>query len=544
MKINGTNFSWRAIFRTWQQLLVIGAAVTALGACGPGLDSLGPFAIGVTVSGLTGTVVLQNNGVDNMSLAADGSFTFAKKIAKDAAYLVTVLTQPTDQVCTVSGGAGTATEKVTTVSVSCIAPWKGSKQPADTVGVQSVGQSIAVDASGNVYVAGDTSGGLDGNQPFGGNDAFFTKYNISGVKIYTQQLGDVGARTNGQSVAIDKSGNVFVAGFTEGSLTSAPKVGTNKDFFVTKYNSNGVRVSTRQLGVAGLSTNTYGYSVTVDSSGNVYVAGATNGALGGNLPIGQTGSTGSADFFVAKYNNDLAWQYTNQLGLPGAQTIGHSVTVDASGNVYVAGSTTGALDGSSPRVASTDFFVSKYNNAGVFQYTKQLGVEGFETIGYAVAVDLSGNVYVAGSTTGALNGSTPRGFADFFIAKFDSGGVWQSTWQRGGVDATAKSIGYSVAVDPSGNVYVAGETSAQLYGDLMTGTKDLFIVKYKSSGDMLYLHQSGVAGQDTVGQSLALDGSGNVFVAGYATGGLAPNVLTAGPSYFFVTKYDVNGIKQ
>jgi uncharacterized delta-60 repeat protein len=534
MKINVNKFFWSARLGMLRQLLVVGMAAAALWACGPGLASLGPFTIGGTVTGLTGTVVLQNNGGDNVSLTADGSFTFAKQLAKDAAYLVTVLTPPTGQVCTVSSGAGTATEKVTTVSVSCIAPWTGTKQPPRAAGVVSVGQSVTVDASGNVYVAGDASGGLDGNMPFGGNDAFFVKYNISGVKQYTQQLGDVGARTNGQSVATDKSGNVYVAGFTDGSLSSDPKVGNNQDFFVTKYNSNGARVYTRQLGVTGL--NTYGYSVTVDSSGNVYVAGATNGGLDGISPRGV------ADFFVAKYNSDLAWQYTKQLGVAGAETLGHSVTVDSSGNVYVAGSTTGALDGSAPR-GSTDFFVTKYNNAGVLQYTKQLGVADKDTFGYSVAVDSSGNVYVAGYTAGALNGSTPRGLADYFVAKYDSAGVWQSTWQRGGVEATASSIGHSVAVDSSGNVYVAGETTAQLYGDLMTGTKDLFIAKYNSKGDVLYLHQSGIAGKDTVGQSVALDASGNVYVAGSADGGLDGNVLTTGLSYF-VSKYDVNGIKQ
>lgn len=539
MNMNGSKFSWRAISGVWQQLLVMAVTVTSLSACGPGLDSLGPFTIGGTVTGLTGTVVLQNNGADNVSLTADGSFTFAAKISKDAAYAVTVLTPPSGQVCTVSGGTGTATEKVTNILVTCIVPWTGTKQIAGPVGLQSVGQSVAVDSSGNVYVAGDVAnGGLDGNSPLGSQDAFFTKYSISSVKQYTRQRGAIGASTSGQSVATDKSGNVYVAGFTDGSLsTSDPKVGTNKDFFVTKYNSNGDPVNTRQLGVTGQDQNTYGYSVTVDSDGNFYVAGATLGPLDGSAP------RGSADFFVTKFNSDLVPQYTKQRGVAGAETIGRSVTVDSSGNVYVAGSTTGALDGSAPR-GSTDFFVTKYNRNGDFVYTRQLGVAGADTFGYSVAVDSGGSVYVAGSTTGALNGSTPRGLADFFVAKYDSAGVWQSTWQKGGVDVTANSIGHSVAVDANGNVFVAGETTAQLYTDLTTGTKDLFIVKYNRLGEVLYLHQSGVAGRDTVGQSVALDASGNAFVAGYTFGGLDGNLLPAGLSYFFVTKYDTNGVKQ
>jgi len=78
------------------------------------------YSVGGTVSGLTGTVVLQDNGGDNLSVTANGSFTFATKLATGAAYAVTVLTQPTGQTCTVSGGTGTvASANVTSIAVTC-----------------------------------------------------------------------------------------------------------------------------------------------------------------------------------------------------------------------------------------------------------------------------------------------------------------------------------------------------------------------------------------------------------------------------------------
>jgi hypothetical protein len=80
------------------------------------------FTIGGSLSGLTsGTVVLQNNGGDNLSVAANGTFAFATPVASGSTYSVTVKTQPTKQFCSVSNGSGTANAKVTNVQVSCTA---------------------------------------------------------------------------------------------------------------------------------------------------------------------------------------------------------------------------------------------------------------------------------------------------------------------------------------------------------------------------------------------------------------------------------------
>ena len=97
---------------------------------------------------------------------------------------------------------------------------------------------VATDSSGNVYVTGGTKGGLDGNTSAGNTDLFVVKYNSSGTKQWTKQLGTSGIdSTNG--VATDSSGNVYVAGVTSGGLD-----GTNAgsyDLFVVKYNSDGVK---------------------------------------------------------------------------------------------------------------------------------------------------------------------------------------------------------------------------------------------------------------------------------------------------------------
>ena len=139
-------------------------------------------------------------------------------------------------------------------------------------------------------MTGYTQGGLDGTNA-GGSDLFLVKYNSSGTKQWTKQLG-TSSGENATGVATDSSGNVYVTGSTRGGLD-----GTNagsSDLFVVKYNSSGTKQWTKQLGTSGIdSTN----GVATDSSGNVYVAGVTSGGLDGT-------NAGSYDLFVVKYNSD------------------------------------------------------------------------------------------------------------------------------------------------------------------------------------------------------------------------------------------------
>ena len=212
-------------------------------------------------------------------------------------------------------------------------------------------------------MAGNTNGGLDGNTLTGTSDFFVTKYNSSGVKQYTKQLGVSTKFTTGLGVATDTSGNVYVAGYTSGNLDGNTLIGT-QDFFVTKYDSSGVKQFTKQLGVipADISRgDTGGTSVTTDVGGNVYVSGYTFGSLDGNT------ITGSRDFFVTKYNSSGVKQYTKQLGVAGFVTQGLGVATDVSGNVFVTGYTSGGLDGNTNAGSSFDFFVTKYNSSGVKQ---------------------------------------------------------------------------------------------------------------------------------------------------------------------------------
>jgi len=97
---------------------------------------------------------------------------------------------------------------------------------------------VATDSSGNVYVTGGTKGGLDGNTSAGDTDLFVVKYNSSGTKQWTKQLG-TSSNDIAKGVATDSSGNVYVTGITGGALDGS-NAGV-KVLFVVKYNSDGVK---------------------------------------------------------------------------------------------------------------------------------------------------------------------------------------------------------------------------------------------------------------------------------------------------------------
>ena len=164
-------------------------------------------------------------------------------------------------------------------------------------------RGVATDSSGNVYVAGYTHGGLDGNSNAGNLDIFLVKYNSSGTKQWTQQLG-TSSSDLAKGVATDSSNNVYVAGSTNRGLDGNSNAGSH-DFFVVKYNSSGTKQWTEQLGTSSTEVAT---GVATDSSGNIYVAGYTEGGLDGNS------SAGLGDLFVVKYNSSGTKQWTKQLG--------------------------------------------------------------------------------------------------------------------------------------------------------------------------------------------------------------------------------------
>ena len=413
---------------------------------------------------------------------------------------------------------------------STLNTWSGIKQ----VGVATkttYGLGGAVDSSGNVYAAGMTNGGLNGNTLTGSWDCFVSRHSSAGSLTWLKQIGSASNECDGNAIAVDSSDNVYMAGFTLGGLNGNTQTGTF-DYFVAKYDNAGSLTWLTQLGKA--SSASYGQGVAVDSSGNVYVAGYTTGGLNGNTQVGIRA------YFVSKYNSSGSLIWLKQLGVSAKNTYGFAVAVDSSGNVYASGSTSGGLNGNS-QTGSYDYFVVKYDSSGNLTWLKQLGLAAIPTESYGVSVDSSGNVYAVGYTSGGLNGNTLTGSKDYFVAKHDSSG--NLTWLKQLGVSGLRSYTTAVTVDSSGNVYASGYTTGGLNGNTQTGGYDYFAVKYNSSGTLTWLKQAGKSAKDAFGQGVAVDSSGNVFVAGKTSGGLGGN--TAIGSYdLFISKYNASGTLQ
>ena len=102
------------------------------------------------------------------------------------------------------------------------------------------GKGVTLYSSDNIYVSGQSNGGLDGNINSWSDDIFLVKYNSSGTKQWTKKLG-IFDNESGVSMTVDSSDNIYVTGFTNGSLEENFNQGSYYDIFLVKYNSDGVK---------------------------------------------------------------------------------------------------------------------------------------------------------------------------------------------------------------------------------------------------------------------------------------------------------------
>jgi len=384
------------------------------------------------------------------------------------------------------------------------------------------GRAIAVDGSGNVYVAGysNATWGAPVREYEGGiTDVFAARLDKNGTLIWNTFLGSSGPDYS-DAIAVGGSGNVYVAGTSDATWGAPVRDYTGGgDAFVARLNSTtGVLTWNTFLGGDGTDS---GKAIAVDGSGNVYVAGNSQYSSWGD-PV--RAFSGDMDAFVAKLNSTtgvLTWH--TFLGGSGEDQ-GNAIAVGGSGNVYVAG-TSDATWGAPVRdytVAGVwDAFAVGLDSSGVLTWNTFLGGS-YDDYGTGIAVDGSGNVYVAGFGGYTWQGATTpvRAFSggrDAFVARLNSAtGVL--TWNTflGGSD---DDYGTGIAVDSSGNIYVAGYSDNTWGYPLWAHTPDLdvfdaSVVRLNSStGSLIWNTFLGGSGDD-YGQAIAVDGSGNAYVAG------------------------------
>ena len=469
-------------------------------------NGVGLAGVTVTLTGASSvSTTTDPSGNYSFSNIANGSYTLS---FSDSGYTFS----PSSASIDVNGGNFTVATDIATAQPT--GSWTGIKQLDSSD--HDDGTSVAVDTSGNVYVTGYTTGELDGNTNAGGYDIFLVKYNVAGIKQWTRQFGSSGNDFS-TSVAVDASGNVYVGGYTFGSLDGYTNAG-DYDIFLVKYNAAGTKQWTRQFGTA---TGDEGGHVAVDTSGNVYVTGWTLGGLDGNT------NKGGSDIFLVKYNSAGTKQWTKQFGGMYSED-GDGIAVDTSGNIYISGSSASDLSG----FGYWHLFLMKVGADGTEQWTRQ-GEASCIMHSSTVALDTSGNVYVTGSATGNLAGYTNAGWEDIVLVKYNSAGTQQWARQLG---SAGHDFSTSVALDTSGNVFVTGCTSGNLAGYTNNGSTDMFLIKFNSAGTQQWTRQYGTSLSEE-GDGVAVDASGNAFVIG-------TTASSGGSEYVFLVKYDSTGVIQ
>ena len=386
------------------------------------------------------------------------------------------------------------------------------------------GNAIAVDGSGNIYVTGSSFASW-GNplRAYGGySDAFVAKLDNTGQLIWSTFLG--GAQNDlGYAIGVDGSGNVYVVGnsyVTWGSPLRAFGGGLY-DAFAAKLDSTGALVWNTFLGGADFSD---GKAIVVDGSGNVYVTGTSGETWGSPL---RAFNRGNSDAYIAKLDNKGQLVWNTFLGGAGTD-YSYGIALDSGGNVYVAGSS-GTTWGNPQQEfggSGDSTFAAKLDSFGTIVWNTFLGYTSqYPWNRFAIAVDSGGNVYVAGSS-GSTWGSPQRahsGGDDAFAVKLNSTG--QLVWHTflGGIST---DLGNAIAVDGSGNVFVAGYSRSTWGNPLraFSGSTDAFAAQIDSTGKLIWNTFLGGASGDfsyafasgESGYAIAVDGGGNVYVAGYS----------------------------
>lgn len=315
--------------------------------------------------------------------------------------------------------------------------------------------AIATNISGELIIAGNTTGVLEGTNR-GGADVWLAKYDNQGNPLWKKQFGTQSA-DSALGVAIDRSNFIYLAGFTEGRLNLR---GASKppDAWLAKLDNNGNTLWTKQFGSGG---DDYASAIKVDLAGNIYLCGATSGSIAGDF--------GGFDAWVAKFNPSGGLEWKRQFG---TQTDDRALalSVNDGGEVLLTGTTGGNLGGT--YAGETDAWVVKYNSSGRMIWKKQLGTAAADS-GTGIASDRSGAIYVTGQTAGGI-GSSNKGDVDAWLVKYSPrGGL---VWKRQ-IGTALEDTATGIAVDAQNSIYIGGDTQGTL-ANPSAGLFDTWIAKY------------------------------------------------------------------
>lgn len=292
-------------------------------------------------------------------------------------------------------------------------------------------------------------------------EAFVAKYDPSGNLLWQRGLGGTGDQYL-MKLQVDSSGNIYAVGHSSG------------DLLIAKYDSSGNMQWYRTYGDTEIinTSGTYGNSIHIDSSGNIYIGGSARVVS----TVDENGnSVRSEDMSMYLWkldsNGDMLWQ--RRVRTPWETNYGNAVTSDDSGNVYLTGSL--YVHGRSTSSSySVDCILVKYDSSGNMQWHRTTKTAGSgRGSGNSVVLDSAGNVYVNATFH---NGVSPRYLFDSVLLKYNSSGTLQFTRRFGG---TEHDYSGRLAIDALGSLYIAGYGGSELTHG---GSTDMVMIKVPNDG--------------------------------------------------------------
>jgi uncharacterized delta-60 repeat protein len=391
-------------------------------------------------------------------------------------------------------------------------------------------QGVAVDNLGNVYVAGFSGGSGTGQ------DYATIKYNSAGQEEWVAHYnGPANGDDEANAIAVDAFGNVYVTGFSG-------RIGTHFDCTTVKYNSSGEQlwvVRRNMVPPSGGVSDTAGKAIAVDSSGNVYVTGV----------ISATGLPASLWVTIKYNESGEEQWITQYHGPTNEPDAANAIAVDTSGNVYVTGASSRppigsdyttikynsagqeewvaryhgpvssfdaanaiAVDVSGNAYVTGTYATIKYDSAGQEQWVAPYP----NGVAYALAIDNSGNVFVTGQTT------KNEAYPDYATIKYNASGEQQWVAYYNG-PGNGNDIPKGIALDGEGNVYVTGISQRMSpFSDY-----DYATIKYDSVGQEQWVARyNGPGNAYEQVSGIAVDSAGNVYVTGRSGNGFDDDYVT------------------
>jgi uncharacterized delta-60 repeat protein len=496
------------------------------------------YAVGGTVTGLSGTVVLQNNGADDLSLTANGPFVFATMLADGSAYDVTVLTQPAGQFCSMANGSGTIDgADVGDVEVTC----GESGVPDETFGTDGVvihevdGDSepfMAMDSTGRIVLAGERitlDADLNHNmliRMFTEDGELDTTFGTDGIVTWDGTEG-VNCEDKANTVTFDGTDRVVAAGYSV--------CGSDSSMVIWRYNADGSPdTSFDEDGVvmhAVASSSFFAYGVTVDADGRVLATGVVvDAAFERDLIVLRYEPDGTPD---ATFGTGGYASFDN-VAEGGGWDEGYGIIVDGSGRILV----TGHSDGDPDAPASFDMVIlgleedgtldTTFDGDGIVSHHNAAGGDGWDT-GWDIALDGSGRILVTGSSM------SPDLDDDMVIWRYTSDGTLDATFGTGGVvvhdsaaGANGSDVGYALVVDGEGRILVTGNSDSDPAPSPTGDDYDMATWRFSADGtldtafcgDGIYTYHGTVgAFNRDAGTSIAIDRQGRIVVGGGASNG-------------------------